>query len=93
MDKLPDVIAVKHLGGCRLMVTFSDGATGEVDLEPVLRERNVGFYRELLDPKTFAAAYVDEEAGTVAWPGGIDWDPLVLHSMITGAPLPGQQPV
>jgi hypothetical protein len=88
MEKLPDVTRVEYVGDYRLFLVFSDSEQGEVDLEPALRANPQGFFAELLDRDLFARAFVDPDAGTVAWPNGADWDPLVLYSMATGTPLP-----
>ena len=38
-----------------------------------------GVFVELEDEDTFAQVAVDEVAGTLCWPNGIDLDPDVLH--------------
>lgn len=70
------VVAVEALPEYLLRVTFSDGVETEVDLSRDLR----GTMTEPLKaPEYFARAFVDEDAGTVAWPNGYDLDPVVLH--------------
>ena len=39
------------------------------------------------DPAFFAQVRVDDDAGTIVWPNGVDLDPLVLHSRVTGTPI------
>lgn len=70
------VVDVVHLGDRRLRVTFSDGLVRELDFEGAL-EGDV--FAPLASIEAFAAAAVDDVAGTVCWPGGIDLDPDVLH--------------
>jgi hypothetical protein len=41
----------------------------------------------LNDPAYFAQAAVDPEAGTVAWPGGIDLAPEPLYEQAMANPL------
>ena len=38
-----------------------------------------GILDELREPRQFAQARLDETAGTVSWPNGVDLDPDVLH--------------
>lgn len=81
MEQLARVTAVESFHGRRLRVTFSDGLVRELDLTPVL----VGFLASIDDDRLFAEVTVDEVAGTIAWPGGIDLDPDVLHGNQTSA--------
>ena len=83
----PDVVEVRPLEGVRLWLRFEDGAEGVVDLTEF---ELPGILEALKDLDLFARAYVDPELGTVAWPGGVDLDPLVLYARITGrSPVPG----
>jgi hypothetical protein len=85
MTAVPSVISVSVLGHWRLRVGFSDGLTGDVDLSDV---RGAGpFWEPLKDPDVFARAYVDKDAGTVAWPGNIDVDPESLHEEASRNPV------
>lgn len=76
MDRPARVVAVEHLGGRQLRVTFDDGLVRELDFDELLRG---GVFTELEDPAQFSQAGVDPVAGTVCWPNGIDLDPDVLH--------------
>lgn len=76
MQQLVDVSAVEVVGDFRLRLTFADGTVGEVDFTD--REWS-GVLRPLRDPAFFAQVRVDGEAGTIAWPGGIDLAPEPLH--------------
>ncbi len=69
------IIDAEHIGGRTLRLTFSDGTVREVDLAGLL----TGVLASLDDDKVFGSVTVDEVAGTVAWPNGIDLDPEVLH--------------
>jgi Protein of unknown function (DUF2442) len=59
-----------------LRLTFADGTVGDVDF--AVREWG-GVLASLGDPDFFARVYVDAEASTVAWPGGIDLAPEPLY--------------
>jgi hypothetical protein len=76
VDQLVDITAVEVTGEQRLRLTFADGTVGDVDFAG--REWG-GVLEPLGDPAFFARAFVDPEAGTVAWPGGIDLAPEPLY--------------
>lgn len=71
-----DVTAVEVLDSYRLRLSFADGIVGEVDLS---REEWRGVLEPLADPAFFASVFVDPEAGTIAWPNGVDMAPEPLY--------------
>lgn len=77
MEELVDVTAVEVIGDYRLRLTFQDGSVGDVDFSG--REWH-GVFEPLRDPSYFARVEVDAEAGTIAWPDGIDMAPEPLHA-------------
>jgi hypothetical protein len=61
-----------------LRLWFSDGAVKDVDVGEVVSRGTV--FREInRNDAAFARVRVNDESGTVEWPGGIDLDPLVLY--------------
>lgn len=76
MNRPARVVAVEHLGAFRLRITFTDDLVRELDFEGVLAG---AVYTELEHEATFAEVSIDEIAGTVCWPNGVDLDPDVLH--------------
>lgn len=84
---LTDIVEVRPLGGYRLFLRFDDGASGEIDLESVVRFE--GVFALLRDPEMFAQVRVNAELGTIVWPNGADLCADVLHSRVTGRALPG----
>jgi hypothetical protein len=72
--KIPRVTAVRAQPRYRLQVTSDDGVIRDVDLEGELWGP---MFEPLKDPAFFAQVFVDH--GTLAWPNGLDLDPLVLH--------------
>ena len=87
----PRVKQVRHVRDYRLELSFTDGATGELDF----RERVVGrggVFRELEDVGFFQQVQVDSEAGTIVWPNGVDFCPDVLYSLATGKPIQVLEP-
>lgn len=49
-----------------------------LDLAPWIEGRG-GVFAPLQNPVFFARVTVDPEAGTLAWPNGVDMDPDVLY--------------
>ena len=72
------VTAVRHLGGHRLSVTFTDGSERDVDLGNELRGE---VFEPLRDEARFGEAFVDPETRTVTWPNGADLAPEFLYEV------------
>ena len=70
------IVSVEHLGELRLRLTFSDRLVRDLDFAGTLEG---GVLEPLNDPALFGQVAVDEVAGTVTWPNGVDLDPDVLH--------------
>jgi hypothetical protein len=73
--EMVDVVSAEPLEGFTVRLTFSDGATKDVDLGPYLRGPVFEPIRS--DPAFFRAMKI--ENGTVAWDNGADIDPDVLR--------------
>jgi len=82
---MPDVTAVKTLGGYRVRLEFADGAFGELDLGELITFR--GVFAPLMDENEFAKVRVDPELGTIVWPTGADLCPDVLYARVTGTAI------
>ena len=65
----------------RVRIRFEDGLEGEVDLSDLAGQ---GIFRSWLEPGAFGQVFVDEETGTIAWPGGIDLAPDALYRDLAG---------
>lgn len=65
----------------RVWIRFADGAEGEVDLSELVGR---GVFRRWEDPAEFEKVFIDEETGTLAWPGGIDLAPDALYRDVAG---------
>ena len=76
VDELVDITGVEVVAEHRLRLTFADGVVGEVDFRG--RTWN-GVLAPLADPAFFAKVRIDPEAGTIAWPNGIDFAPEPLY--------------
>jgi hypothetical protein len=74
--ELHDVREVEVVGDHRLRLTFDHGTVGLVEFAD--REWR-GVMAPLADPEYFARVQVDREAGTIAWPNGVDMAPEPLY--------------
>jgi len=72
---------VKPLENYRIFVKFSDGKEGIVDLSDI---KGKGVFAAWNDKEVFESVKINEESGTVVWPGGIDLCPDVLYSEVSG---------
>ena len=81
---LPVVVGVAVVGDHVLRLLFSDGTAGDVDFSA---EQWTGVLAPLNDPGYFAQVTVDQEAGTIVWPGGIDLAPEPLYEQAKAHPL------
>jgi hypothetical protein len=77
MEQLVDITAVEVIGAYRLRLTFEDGTVGDVDFSD--RDWR-GVFEPLRDPSYFARVAVDPDAGTIAWPNGLDMAPEPLYA-------------
>ena len=81
---LPVIAGVAVVGDHVLRLLFSDGTAGDIDFSA---ERWTGVLAPLNDPAYFARVTVDTEAGTIAWPDGIDLAPEPLYEQAREHPL------
>lgn len=79
----PDIIEVTVVRHGALDLTFADGLRGEAE---VLDRMRGPVFDEARTPDGFAKVYIDQETGTVVWPGGADLAPDTLYERVrTGA--------
>lgn len=64
------------LGPYVLKVDFEDGIARTINFRPVLEGE---LYGPLRDLSLFNSVCVDQEAHTLLWPNGADFDPATLH--------------
>jgi len=83
----PDITAVQVRAHYILDLTFSDGSRGTVDLTNWFGGHG-GLFLALQDPAFFAQVSVDQEAGTIVWPNGVDLDPDMLFLTARGIRSP-----
>jgi hypothetical protein len=77
VEQLVDITGVEVIGEYRLRITFADGTVGDVDFAG--REWR-GVFEPLRDAGYFARVTVDRDAGTIAWPDGLDMAPEPLYA-------------
>ena len=75
------VTDVEPRGRYRVWLRFEDGLEGELDLSNLA---GCGVFEAWLEPGVFERVFVDEEAGTIAWPGDIDLAPDRLYNDLAG---------
>jgi hypothetical protein len=79
------VRTAKPLGGYRLAIEFSDGATGVRDFQKFIADKTGPLAEPLKDPAYFARVFIED--GALTWPNGYDWDPIALHDGMKRAGL------
>jgi hypothetical protein len=84
MEHLYDVTAVEVIGEFRLQLSFEDGTVGEVDFTERVWE---GVFAPLRDHEFFAQVSLDRDAGTIAWPNGVDMAPETLYEQARRHPV------
>ena len=83
----PRIKSVIYRQEYRLVLTFANGETGEIDLRDRIVNRG-GVFQALEEIAFFQQVQVDPESGTLVWPNGVDLDPDVLYSETMNVPLP-----
>jgi hypothetical protein len=61
-----------------LRLTFNDGTTKQVNVNPLL---DGPIFEPLRDPAYFARVTLDSICGTVVWPNGADFAPEALQEL------------
>ena len=84
----PDITAVVVVRHGVLKLTFADGLSGEVD---VLDRMWGPVFEDARTEEGFAQVVVDDETGTVAWPGGADLAPDTLYERVSSGAWPESQ--
>jgi hypothetical protein len=74
------VTSAEYADDYRIRVSFSDGATGCVDLEPLVSGDHRAIVRELADRERFRRFRVALD--TVVWDNGFDLAPEYLRSLL-----------
>jgi hypothetical protein len=83
----PDIKTAAVVRHGVLRLTFADGLSGEID---VLDRMRGPVFDEARTPAGFTKVFVDDESGTIVWPGGADLAPDTLYQRIRTGAWPGQ---
>lgn len=83
----PDITAASVVSHGVLRLTCADGLSGEVD---VLDRMGGPVFEQARTRSGFAAMAVDDETGTVTWPGGADLAPDTLYHRVSTGMWPEQ---
>jgi len=83
----PDITEAGVVDHGVLSLTFADGLAGEVD---VLDRMRGPVFDEARTPEGFAQVRVEQETGTVTWPGGADLAPDTLYERVRTGAWPDQ---
>jgi hypothetical protein len=78
----------EYLGDYELLLTFEDGSSRRVDLEPYLDGE---IFEPLRDVTYFRTVRVDPELDTIVWENGADFSPHFLYEIgedVTGSGVP-----
>jgi hypothetical protein len=76
LDVYYDVTGVEIIGDYTLRLTFDDGTQQEIDFEPVLHGP---VFEPLRDIEQFKQVRLNPDTGTIEWPAGADFSPVILH--------------
>ena len=81
MLKLNDITSIEYCGGHVYRIRFDDGLEGEIDFAEYIGRGPV--FEAFADLSFFRNARV--EAGTIAWPNGVDIAPETLYEKLRNA--------
>lgn len=73
----PEMVAVIVRPEHTVRIVFADGEVRDVDVTPLL---DSPAFAPLRDPVLFEQVKVDEQTGTITWPGDVDLDPDVIYA-------------
>jgi len=79
---LDRIVAARALPAYQVWMRFEDGLEGELSLAHLVGR---GVFASWLDEREFRKMFIDEESGTIAWPGGVDLAPDALHRRLSEA--------
>jgi hypothetical protein len=75
------VKSVEALEKYQLLVKFSDGVEGVIDLSHLA---GAGVFKSWDEGNDFFDVFISEESKAIAWPGDVDIDTYNIYSGITG---------
>lgn len=82
---LDRIVAAEARPDYHVWIRFEDGLEGELSLAHLVGR---GVFAAWEDEVEFRKVFVDEESGTIAWPGGLDLAPDALHQRLAESQSP-----
>jgi hypothetical protein len=79
----PEMVAAIVRPEHTVRIVFADGEVRDVDITPLL---DTPAFSPLRDPALFEQVKIDEQTGTIAWPGDVDLDPDVIYAALDLGP-------
>jgi hypothetical protein len=79
----PEVVAVIPRATHTVRIVFADGEVRDVDITPLL---DTPAFSPLRETAIFEQVKVDEDTGTITWPGDVDLDPDVIYAALDLGP-------
>ena len=77
---LDRIVAVEARPDYCVWLRFEDGLEGELSLAHLVGQ---GVFASWEDEAEFQRVFIDEDAGTIDWPGDIDLAPDALHQRLS----------
>ncbi len=79
----PEMVAVIARPAHTVRIVFADGEVRDVDITPML---DSPAFSPLRDQTLFEQVKIDEQTGTIVWPGDVDLDPDVIYAALDLGP-------
>jgi Protein of unknown function (DUF2442) len=79
----PEMVAVIPRPEHTVRIVFADGEVRDVDITPLLE---TPAFSPLREAAIFEQVKVDEDTGTIVWPGDVDLDPDVIYAAMDLGP-------
>ena len=79
----PEMVAAIVRPEHTVRIVFVDGEVRDVDITPLL---DTPAFSPLRDLALFEQVKVDEQTGTIVWPGDVDLDPDVIYAALDLGP-------
>ena len=83
----PEMIAATPRPEHVVRVMFADGEVRDVDITPLL---DTPAFSALREQAVFEQVKVDQQTGTITWPGEVDLDPDVIYAALDLGPNKAQ---
>jgi hypothetical protein len=83
----PEMVAVIPRPEHTVRIVFADGEVRDVDITPLL---DTPAFSPLREQAVFERVTVDEQTGTITWPGDVDLDPDVIYAALDLGPQKAQ---